>query len=660
MGITPLNFTGFSDFSDSFQIILERTFTVANLPKTNLETEKTVLAGRELELVALRSDLQSLQGLFSSLGLSVAQGAASTSTSDAEVAFLTATGSVSPADFDVVVTSAAEAAQEATVGGLVDSNETALAADGVFKLTLGTTETSFDLLTVGSGRTAGTNGSSTPDPPVSIDVDFSGNESLDGISISAELESFFVAAAAPSTVGAGDTVSVSFTSTDSSISETVVTAALAGGEDASTLATALNDAITANAELNGKVSFSDEGGSLKLVVADGAATGFTFTSESTGTTVSGLESGGTVGGHSAEEIAAALNAQVDGNASLSAAGVQFTAVSGEVRIEGDEAFTATFADNAQGTGFASGLAGAQSVAGFDNTLAGLRDALNAGDYGVSAAIINTSSDLLNPSFHLTITADDTGSTTLTLEDSGDQNLLTSVNQGANADFTVNGLAASNSSNTITGFAPGLSLTIAGAGEAAVRAQEDTGLISDQLEAIATQYNVVAGRLQSHIGENAGVLSGDILVRQAQQTLRDITGYFADSGSVTSATALGFELGQDGTLSFNTSAFNTAADADFEDVKDFLGTGSSGFLGSSFDRLKELADPVTGQIETALSFLNQSQEQLTAQIEIITERTDQIIANLELQFAAADQLLAGLESQQDLISRLFESQLSNSN
>lgn len=658
MGITPLNFTGFSDFSDSFQIILERTFTVANLPKTNLETEKTVLAGRELELVALRSDLQSLQGLFSSLGLSVAQGAASTSTTDAEVAFLTATGSVSPADFDLVVNSAAEAAQEATAAPLADSNETALSADGIYKLTLGSTETTLNLLTMGSGRTAGLTGAATPAPKVSVDVDFSGNASLEGVSISAELESFFVASAAPATVDAGDTISVTFNSSDGTIAETITTAALAGGENASALAAALNDAITANADLNGKVSFGDEGGSLKLVVDDSAGIGFNFTSSSSGTIASGLESGGTVGGQSAQEIAAALNAQVAGNTSLSAAGVRFSAVSGEVRIEGDEAFTATFADNAQGTGFASGLAGAQAVAGFDNTLAGLRNALNSGDYGVSAAIINTSSDLLNPSFHLTITSDETGASTLTLEDSGDQNLLTSVNQGSNANFTVNGLAASNPSNTVTGFAPGLSLTIVGAGETTVRATEDSGLIADQLSAIATQYNVVAGRLQAQVGENAGVLSGDILVRQAQQTLREITSYFSGSGGVTSATALGFELSRDGTLSFNSSAFNAAASDDFEDVQAFLGSGSSGFLGFSFNRLKELADPVTGQIQTALSFLSESQEQLTAQIEIITARTDQIIANLELQFAAADQLLAGLEAQQDLISRLFEAQLSS--
>ena len=91
--------------------------------------------------------------------------------------------------------------------------------------------------------------------------------------------------------------------------------------------------------LNGKVSFSDEGGNLKLVVSDTAGQGFTFTSSNTGTVVTGLEPGGTVGGHSAAEIAVALNAQVALNQTLVDAGVSFTAQGGEVRVEGTQKLT---------------------------------------------------------------------------------------------------------------------------------------------------------------------------------------------------------------------------------------------------------------------------------------------------------------------------------
>ncbi len=162
-----------------------------------------------------------------------------------------------------------------------------------------------------------------------------------------------------------------------SINESITTAGLTGSEDTAAVALALNTQISANANLAGKLTFSDEGGNLKLVVSDTAGTGFDFTSSSTGTTVSGLESGGAVGGHSAAEIAAALNAQIALDQTLADAGVLFTAVNGEVQINGDQAFDATVTDTAQGTGFVSGLAGAHSVAGFANTLDGLVGHINA-------------------------------------------------------------------------------------------------------------------------------------------------------------------------------------------------------------------------------------------------------------------------------------------
>ena len=63
----------------------------------------------------------------------------------------------------------------------------------------------------GAGRTAGTAGGATPAPPVSIAVTFSGN--VTG-SISAVLDSFFMAAGPPAGAVAGDTLSVTFTSAD--------------------------------------------------------------------------------------------------------------------------------------------------------------------------------------------------------------------------------------------------------------------------------------------------------------------------------------------------------------------------------------------------------------------------------------------------------------
>jgi len=647
MSVPPTSFVGISAFSESFQTLLERTFTVANLPVSNLQTEQTLLQSRQLELGSLEDDLNNLRQVFDSLGVSGAQGNVAVSSSNTAVASITRTGTPEPVDFDLVVTSAADKARETTLAGLADADTTAPSADGVYKLTLGAETETFNLLTIGSGRTAGTTGSTTPSPKTSVDVSFSGG--LSG-SISAQLDSFFVGAAAPATVGAGDAVTVVFSSVDGNIDQTITTDGLSAGADADAIALALNDKITANAQLNGKVSFSAVDGKLKLTVDESAGTGFDFTSSSTGTTVSGLEGGGSVGGHSAKEIAAALNTQVALNSQLAAAGVKFSAVDGEVRIEGKTAFVATVADNAQGTGFQSGLAGVQTVAGFDNSLAGLRNAINAGSLGVTATIVNLSDNAEAPDYRLLISNDKTGSTTLRLQDSGDADLLTSSNQGTDAVFTVNGVEVTNSGNTISDFAPGLSLTIVGAGSAKVSASNDQSGTASKLGDLAAAYNKVVSRIALHVGENAGILSGDVLVREAQTVLRSISSY-TGSGSVLSIADLGLELDDKGRMSFNAVKYSFTA-ADFDAVKEFLGTTTSGFTGTIRSSIVNLADPINGQIRTAIDFIQKSDAKLSAQIVRLQERIDLQIASLEAQFAAADTLLAGLESQQDLLTRLF--------
>ena len=153
---------------------------------------------------------------------------------------------------------------------------------------------------------------------MSIDVTFSGSATG---SISATLDSFFVAGAAPAGAAAGDTVSLTFASADGAIERTITTAPLLGGENAAALTTRLNDQIALDPDLAGLITFSDSGGSIKAVLSDQAGQGFSFTSEtSNGAFTTGLETGGALGGHSAQEIAAALNAEVAADAALTAAG----------------------------------------------------------------------------------------------------------------------------------------------------------------------------------------------------------------------------------------------------------------------------------------------------------------------------------------------------
>ncbi len=224
-----------------------------------------------------------------------------------------------------------------------------------------------------------------PALPIGVGIAFQGD--IEG-AISVDLRGPYLAPVAPSGAASGDTVSVTFTSDDGSVVESITTAALAGGEDAAAIAALLNTEITANPALAGQLRFEDEGGSLKLIVDDSAGTGFSFTSSITGSVVSGLEAGGTVGGYSAEEIATALNAAVDQDPALSAAHVRFGVEDGQVTADADVDFTFNAVDFNRGTDFGSGLAGVHRVGGVNsaNVFGSLRDLIVGLESDDTAAI----------------------------------------------------------------------------------------------------------------------------------------------------------------------------------------------------------------------------------------------------------------------------------
>jgi len=214
----------------------------------------------------------------------------------------------------------------------------------------------------GAGRTAGNVGLATPAPPSQVQVDFTGPFT---VSITAALESFVAGSTPPGVPSPGDTFSLRFVSADGGIDRTLTTAPLLGGETAAELATRINDQIALDPQLAGLLDVSDAGGSLKLTLSEAAGQGFSFTASTSGSGfLTGLEPGAALGGRSAEEIAAALNTEIANQPELVAAAVRFTAISGELRLDGDVPFEFTVTDlDPAATGFASGLNGAGAAGG---------------------------------------------------------------------------------------------------------------------------------------------------------------------------------------------------------------------------------------------------------------------------------------------------------
>jgi flagellar hook-associated protein 2 len=286
-----------------------------------------------------------------------------------------------------------------------------------------------------------------------------------------------------------------------------------------------------------------------------------------------------------------------------------------------------------------------------NNLNGLRDAINGLGAGVTAAVLNTGTG--GTPYYLAITANSPGAQTLQLrETSGDpgSNLLTTANQGANAVFKLNGLDIVRSGNVISDVIPGLTFTIVSQtdpGETVeLKLFSSRSTLATKLADLASAYNRLRTAVNAQIGQTAGLLSGDFLVREIQQNLRELAAY-ESTGAVRRLADLGLEFNEEGEISFNSSKFYSLSEAEIAAAFDYLGSETGG-LGGLSQNFKQISDPISGLIKLQQDQYDAADERLSRQIDELTSRIEFMQLSLSAKLQQADTLLAQLESQQVLL------------
>lgn len=292
-----------------------------------------------------------------------------------------------------------------------------------------------------------------------------------------------------------------------------------------------------------------------------------------------------------------------------------------------------------------------------DNLQGVADAINAGDYGVRASIIDIGA--ASGQFFLALTASEAGPTAFSLKPSGggvETELLQQTNPGSYAQFKFNGQPVSSRTNNISSVVEGLAFAInetTSAGESiAISAQPSRNTLTAAMTTFVSAYNKVRDAIDAQSGELAGILSGDRIVYEVQSRMRAIVGVSGPDGAGSLA-KVGLTMGADGKMSFDASAVQWMGDTDLEAAFVFL-SDAPGALGSIADDLDQLSDPITGLITYELSSYDITDKRLTSQIETLSQRVSATQTTLFAQLQAADALLAQLESQQNVIEASVES------
>jgi len=293
----------------------------------------------------------------------------------------------------------------------------------------------------------------------------------------------------------------------------------------------------------------------------------------------------------------------------------------------------------------------------ENNLQGIRDKINALGAGVTATVLTTGTGATP--FYLSLTSNTAGDKPITLVDDppgAATNLLATTDNGANAVFKVNGAAVSKTSNTINDVVSGVTFSLTGTttGSESVSLTLTTSrsTLSTKLQTFVNAYNQLLADSDSQIGEAAGLLTGDLSVREIKSSLRSLAGY-TGTGAIKNLAQFGITFGSDGKAKLDAATFDALSDSQVQDVFSYLGTTTNGFGGQQ-SRLTQISDPVTGLIAVQTAKYDETDKRLTARIEELTGRLAALQKSNAEKLQAVDALLGRIESQGRIVEASYKS------
>lgn len=242
-----------------------------------------------------------------------------------------------------------------------------------------------------------------------------------------------------------------------------------------------------------------------------------------------------------------------------------------------------------GASFTSNGAGAKTVTidSSNNSLTGIKTAINNAKIGVTATIVN---DGGTSPYRLVLSSDSMGkSGSLKIGVSGDASLSTllahdpSNNTGQmlsetvtaqNADFSVNGVTVSKSSNAVSDVVQGVTLNLLKVTTSAttLTVARDTSAVTTAVNGFAKAYNDLSKTLTDlsaydAVSKKGGPLLGDSAVRTIQSQIRGVIGASISglTGTYKRLGDIGLSLQKNGTMAVDATKLQAAMDAAPDDI-----------------------------------------------------------------------------------------------
>ena len=305
-----------------------------------------------------------------------------------------------------------------------------------------------------------------------------------------------------------------------------------------------------------------------------------------------------------------------------------------------------------------------------NTLSGVRDAINNAAAGVSATIVTDTSGKQN----LLLTAS-SGGTAGAVSISGTATFIDPAAPGtpiaASSAFTqtqaatdaavkIQGVSIATTGNTISNAIDGVTLDLTKTGTTTITVARDNTDLKSKLDTFITAYNSINSSLKSLGSYNAAtktgaVLNGDSTLRSVQSQLRTAVGGSPDSlssATYKSLSEIGISFQTDGSLKLDGARFDKAASANF--------AATAAVIGAYGDALKTTTTALlatNGVISSRSDGLSSSVKMMSRQIDSFETRLTSIEKTYRAKFTALDTAMASMSTTSSYLTQQL-SMLSN--
>jgi flagellar hook-associated protein 2 len=317
----------------------------------------------------------------------------------------------------------------------------------------------------------------------------------------------------------------------------------------------------------------------------------------------------------------------------------------------------------------------------NNTLTGLKNAINSSGAAVTASIVNVGTDA-SPDYRLIVQSKSTGTAkAVTISDNlvGGTDPFSGGGQvlqpAADAKFSVNGLTVTRSSNTVSDVIRGVTFVLLKEGNhdnvissadasATVTVSGDNGAIKDSISSFVDAYNAVNKIANDQFSLNAdtsrqGVLGGDAALRGVVSRLRsEISAAGGIGVGFRFLSDIGITFQKDGSLTLDDAKLSNALQKDPEGVSNLFALVQNGIGKRVPDTVDSFISAVNGTLTFREKGIQASIDRIDQKVASEQDRINAFQERLTKQFNDLEKLVSQLKSQGDYLTQNLTSLSTN--